>query len=88
MVEAPILIEAIAGFAIFFITAITNQLIKISNGRIKGEWIVAFFAIVAGAIYYWINQENPDLVKKIASFLVGAFGVSQIIYLYLFKKIK
>lgn len=88
IMEVPMLMEALAWFVIFFVTAIVKYVTEKTKNKIKAEWVVAFLALVAGWVYYLINQHSPEIVEQLTAFIVGMFGVSQIIYLYIFKKIK
>lgn len=47
----------------------------------KTKIIVGVLTVIAWAVYYYFTQYQPDILAQVAKFALGAFGVSQAIWM-------
>lgn len=77
------MIEAIglAGLAIYALTGMFKWLQKKYWSIMKTKAIVWLLVVVAWAWYYYFQQYQPNLLEQVTKFAIGAFGVSQALWM-------
>lgn len=71
----------LAGLGIYVLTGIFKRLQKKYGNVMKTKAIVGILVVIAGAIYYYFTQYQPNLLEQVTKFAIGAFGVSQAIWM-------
>jgi len=79
------MVSALTGLAIYLLTEVSRFITRVTGKTISMKWIVAFFSVIAWAIYYYFLNFNPEARKQVVSFVSGAFATSQGIWM-LFEK--
>lgn len=71
----------LSGLGIYVLTGIFKRLQKKYWNVMKTKAIVWILVIIAGAIYYYFTQYQPNLLEQVTKFAIGAFWVSQAIWM-------
>jgi len=79
------MITLLTGAGIYILTALVSFLQKKVSSKISLRLVVALFTVIAGAVYYYMNLTNPDLIKQVITFVSGAFATSQAIWMVIDK---
>jgi hypothetical protein len=65
------------GAAIYLLTEGTKYLQTKFKKQISMRLVVAVLCLIAGTVYYVLQQNNPEVLTKLITFVSGAFATSQ-----------
>jgi len=63
--------------AIYLLTEGTKYLQTKFNKQISMRLLVTVLCLIAGTVYYILQQNNPEVLQKLVTFVSGAFATSQ-----------
>lgn len=70
------MIEVIVGIVMSIITQIVKKT------EIDAKIIIMVLSVVFGALFYFLKESYPEFIENAWKQILGAYGVSQIIYNY------
>lgn len=73
------MLEVLIGIGMSIIT----QLVKKTG--IDGKLIILILSIIAGGVYYFMKESNPELLQRTYEYFLWVYWFSQIIYNYIIK---
>ena len=72
------MLEVLIGIGLSIITQIAKK------SKTSARIIILILSVIAGGVYYFFKQKYPELLEEVWTYTLGVYGVSQIVYNYVF----
>jgi xanthine/uracil permease len=72
------MLEVLIGIGLSIITQIAKK------SKTSARIIILILSVIAGGVYYFFKQKYPELLEEVWTYTLGVYGISQIVYNYIF----
>lgn len=78
----------LSGIAIRLVTEFAKYISKVTWKKVSTKLVVVFLSLIAGSVYYYFQQFNPEFLNNAIKFCTWAFASSQALWMILEKIVK